>query len=165
MALQKVTLEYDLDRDGTELGTHGISDIIDDGTDVVVDAVDAGVSVTLTGIGTFSDWNYLEGNFQGFSDRGAKALNNAFKSASPFVTALSHFGESGEVNSCSACIATGLVAIDVGVGKATTAGCTAITGGVGTLGCAVFFNTLADLAVQYGAEEGLQRACEEASLC
>ncbi|WP_459887993.1 hypothetical protein [Halostagnicola bangensis] len=164
-ALRKDALEYDRNQDVTELEIHGISGIIDEGTDVVVDTVDSGISVTLSGIGTFSDWNYLEGNFQGFSDRGSRALNNAFNSASPFVTALSHFGESGEVDNCSACIATGLVAVDVGVGKASTAGCAAITGGVGTLGCALFFNTLADLIAQHGAEEGLQRACEEASLC
>lgn len=185
-ALQSTTLEYNLNQ---ELSTHGITDTIKDGTDVVVDTVEDGtdaatdiakdgadiavdgteaaISVTLSGVGTFSDWNYIEGNFQGFSKRGAKTLNRAFKSASPFATIAPRFIEDGEVNSCNGCIAVGLVIIDVGVGKASTPLCALLgtAGGVGGLGCALAVSTLADLIQQYGAEAGLQKMCQEATLC
>lgn len=152
---------------GSDLITDGadaVSDIADDGADIVVEVTQAGTSVTLTGIGTLSDWNYIEGNFHGFSKSGARALNSALKSTSPFVSILNTYGEDGEVTICNSCIAVGLAAIDVGLGEASTVLCAAITG-VGALGCMLFLSTLADLMVQYKADEALQRACVEAGVC
>ncbi|MDF9748246.1 hypothetical protein [Natrinema salsiterrestre] len=143
-----------------------VKEMIDDGVDVAVDIANSGVQVSLSGYGALNDWAYEAGKFQGFSKKGAMALNKALAAPSPFVTALNEFNQQGEVTTCSCCITFGTVALSEGVGTAATMGCTALGGPVGGLTCSVFFNVLSDMLVQHDkVEVALEKTCSEANLC